>query len=104
MDADAAMLDSRRNILLACALSALAGYVDGLGFLHLGGMFVSFMSGNTTRMGVDLARGQFDAAAQARGLIALFGVGAACAALIERRRSAYSQCWILLIEGTLLSG
>src|SRR5690349_8597297 len=28
------MLDSRANILLACALSALAGYVDGIGFLH----------------------------------------------------------------------
>jgi hypothetical protein len=42
------MLDSRRNIALACALSALAGYVDGIGFLHLGGLFVSFMSGNST--------------------------------------------------------
>ena len=52
------MLDSRANILLACALSALAGYVDGIGFLHLGGLFVSFMSGNSTRMGVSLADGQ----------------------------------------------
>ena len=51
------MLDSRRNIALACALSALAGYVDGIGFLHLGGLFVSFMSGNSTRMGVSLAQG-----------------------------------------------
>ena len=46
-----------RNIPLACALSALAGYVDGIGFLHLGGLFVSFMSGNSTRMGVSLAEG-----------------------------------------------
>ena len=53
------MLDSRRNISLACALSALAGYVDGIGFLHLGGLFVSFMSGNSTRMGVSLAEGQW---------------------------------------------
>ena len=35
------MLESRRNIALACVLSALAGYVDGIGFLHLGGLFVS---------------------------------------------------------------
>jgi hypothetical protein len=42
--AAAFMNDSRRNILLACALSALAGYVDAIGFLHLGGLFVSFMS------------------------------------------------------------
>jgi len=26
------MLDTSRNISLACALSALAGYVDGIGF------------------------------------------------------------------------
>jgi uncharacterized membrane protein YoaK (UPF0700 family) len=51
------VLDSRRNIALACALSALAGYVDGIGFPHLGGLFVSFMSGNSTRMGVSLAEG-----------------------------------------------
>jgi uncharacterized membrane protein YoaK (UPF0700 family) len=98
------MLDSRRNILLACALSALAGYVDGLGFLYLGGMFVSFMSGNSTRMGVSLARGQFDAAAEALGLIALFVVGAACGSLIVRSRSAYRQCRLLFIEGALLAG
>src|SRR5689334_8967098 len=56
------MLDSRQNILLACALSALAGYVDGIGLLHLGGLFVSFMSGNSTRMAVSLADGQWPAA------------------------------------------
>jgi uncharacterized membrane protein YoaK (UPF0700 family) len=98
------MLDSRRNILLACALSALAGYVDGLGFLYLGGMFVSFMSGNSTRMGVSLAEGHFGAAAEALGLIALFVVGAACGSLIVRSRSAFCQCWILLIEAVLLGG
>ena len=62
------MLDSRRNIALACALSALAGYVDGIGFLHLGGLFVSFMSGNSTRMGVSLTDGHWHDAAQALGL------------------------------------
>jgi uncharacterized membrane protein YoaK (UPF0700 family) len=38
----------------AIALSALAGYVDSLGFILLGGYFVSFMSGNSTQLGVDL--------------------------------------------------
>jgi len=36
-------------------LAGLAGYVDSLGFLHLGGVFVSFMSGNTTQLGTALA-------------------------------------------------
>lgn len=39
-------------------LSALAGYVDAVGYLLLGGLFVAFMSGNTTRFGVDLVRGE----------------------------------------------
>jgi uncharacterized membrane protein YoaK (UPF0700 family) len=28
------MLDSRRNVILACALSALAGHADAIGFLR----------------------------------------------------------------------
>jgi uncharacterized membrane protein YoaK (UPF0700 family) len=59
------ILKSRRNLALACALSAMAGYVDGIGFLHLGGLFVSFMSGNSTRLGVSLAEGNWSNAAAA---------------------------------------
>ncbi len=84
------MLDSRRNVALACALSALAGYVDGIGFLHLGGLFVSFMSGNSTRMGVSLAQGQWWNALEALGLIALFVTGAAAGSLIVLGRGVQS--------------
>jgi uncharacterized membrane protein YoaK (UPF0700 family) len=97
------MLDSSRNIALACALSSLAGYADGIGYLHLGGLFVSFMSGNSTRMAVSLANGQFGAAAEALGLIVLFVAGAACGSLIVLGRSRYSQCWLLLTEAALLA-
>jgi uncharacterized membrane protein YoaK (UPF0700 family) len=96
------MLDSRRNVALACALSALAGYVDGIGFLHLGGLFVSFMSGNSTRMGVSLAEGNWLAAAQALGLIALFVAGAAGGSLIVLGRGVHRQPWVLLAEALLL--
>jgi uncharacterized membrane protein YoaK (UPF0700 family) len=97
------MLDSRRNVALACALSALAGYVDGIGFLHLGGLFVSFMSGNSTRMGVSLAEGQWLSAAEALGLIALFVIGAAAGSLIVLGRGANRQPWVLLAEAMLLA-
>src|SRR5712671_1334841 len=97
------MLNSPRNVGLACALSALAGYVDGIGFLQLGGLFVSFMSGNSTRMGVSLADGNWPGAAQALGLIALFVVGAAAGSLIVLGRGTNRQPWVLLAEALLLA-
>ena len=97
------MLDTSRNISLASALSALAGYVDGIGFLHLGGLFVSFMSGNSTRMGVSLAEGQWLSAAEAFGLIALFVIGAAAGSLIVLGRGTNRQPWLLLAEASLLA-
>ena len=97
------MLDSRRNVALACALSALAGYVDAIGFLHLGGLFVAFMSGNSTRLGVSLSEGQWSSAAASLGLIALFVIGAAAGSLIVLGRGVNRQPWILLAEAVLLA-
>jgi uncharacterized membrane protein YoaK (UPF0700 family) len=97
------VLESRRNLALACALSALAGYVDAIGFLHLGGLFVSFMSGNSTRLGVHLAQGHWSNAAEAIGLIALFVTGAGAGSLIVFTRSFYGQGWVLLAETSLLA-
>jgi uncharacterized membrane protein YoaK (UPF0700 family) len=96
------MLNSRGNIALACALSTVAGYVDGIGFIHLGGLFVSFMSGTSTRMGVSVAGGDWYDAAEALGLIALFVAGATLGGLIARGRSRYRQAWIVLAEAVLL--
>jgi uncharacterized membrane protein YoaK (UPF0700 family) len=98
-----AMLDSRYNIALACALSALAGYVDAIGFIHLGGLFVAFMSGNSTRMGVSLAQGQWLGAVEAFAVIVLFVVGAAAGSLIVLGRGTHRQPWLLLAEALLLA-
>ena len=67
--------------LVAAALAALAGYVDAVGFLRIGGFFVSFMSGNSTRLSLGLV----DAPAQAvlaGGLIATFLAGVIAGFLI----------------------
>lgn len=65
--------------LFAAGLSALAGFVDAIGFLKLGGFFVSFMSGNSTRLAVTLAQGRLPIAA---GLIAAFVLGVVAGALV----------------------
>ncbi|HEX7923019.1 MAG TPA: YoaK family protein [Bradyrhizobium sp.] len=96
------MLESRRNLALACALSALAGYVDGIGYLHLGGLFVSFMSGNSTRLGVTLAEGHWQHALEALELIVLFVAGAAAGSLVVLSRIPHRQPLILLVEALLL--
>src|ERR1700733_2077883 len=97
------ILKSRRNLALACALSAMAGYVDGIGFLHLGGLFVSFLSGNSTRLGVSLAQANWSSATEAIGLVLLFVMGAACGSLIVLGRGANRQPWVLLVEAMLLA-
>jgi uncharacterized membrane protein YoaK (UPF0700 family) len=70
--------------LVAVLLCALAGYIDAVGFIALGGFFVSFMSGNSTRLGVGLAR-DWGAAAEAAGLILTFVAGVVIGALVWQR-------------------
>ena len=40
------------QLAIGLVLTALAGYVDALGFIRLGGLYTSFMSGNTTQLAV----------------------------------------------------
>ncbi len=40
------------DLLLAAALIAVAGFVDAIGFLTLGHLFVSFASGNSTQFAI----------------------------------------------------
>lgn len=69
---------------LAVAFATLAGFVDAVGFVAAGGYFVSFMSGNTTRLGVDLASNLASALVPI-GLIASFVAGVFLGALGAER-------------------
>ena len=72
----------RREVALAACFSALAGYVDALGFITLGGFFVSFMTGNTTRLGIELAGGNLGGIALAGSIIVLFVCGVVFGSLV----------------------
>lgn len=79
----AASLSTRQQIL-AVGLTANAGFVDGLFFIHLGGYFVSFMSGNSTRAAAALAQGDVGGWLAAFLLIVSFVVGVMCSSFAVR--------------------
>src|SRR3984957_19833963 len=91
---------SRRIKLLAAGLAALAGFVDATGFLKLGGFFVSFMSGNTTRLAVGLAEGAASTAI-AGGLIVTFVFGVVMGTLsghfVGKRNAAATLALVSLL-------
>lgn len=87
--------------VLAAALAALAGFVDATGFLELGGYFVSFMSGNTTRAAVGLSTLSPTALAAA-GLIAAFVIGVVIGSLIGHAAGARRRPWVLAAVALLL--
>lgn len=92
----------RRTVLLAFCLSALAGYVDSLGFLTLKGFFVSFMSGNSTRLAVGIASGAWPTAEIAAGLIGLFVSGVVAGGIVShlaRERRPPVLCVVALLLG-----
>ena len=92
----------KRVQALAVGLSALAGYVDAIGFIELGGFFVSFMSGNSTRLGVGLIERWHDAAV-AGGLIAMFVLGVVAGSLTGRMAGPRRRPIVLLIVAVFLA-
>ena len=51
---DGDVSEAARGLVLAAILAALAGMVDVIGYLHLKGLFISFMSGNSTQLAAAL--------------------------------------------------
>ena len=89
---------------LALGLAGLAGLVDATGFVVAGGYFTSFMSGNTTRMGVELAL-RPALALMPLGLIGCFLAGVIIGALVGRRMAGQHKRVLLgLITGMLGAG
>lgn len=98
-----------RTRLFAAGLAALAGYLDAVGFIGSGGFFVSFMSGNSTRLAVGIAD-RSEAALLAGGLIGSFLLGAVVAGLVKRlplrrkERSVLALVALSLTAAALLVG
>ncbi len=90
-----------RNI--AIGLAGLAGFIDALGFLSLGGFFVSFMSGNSTRFGVEAGdHASWQPALLAFAIIALFVLGVMLGQTVRRLRSRLPSTAVLVLVSAML--
>ena len=91
----------RNRRRFAMALAALAGCVDAIGFLSADGYFVSFMSGNTTRLGVALGSAPRHALVPAL-LIGGFVVGVTVGSLIAGAAGRWRKPAITALVAVLL--
>ena len=96
------VLRSLVGIVLTCSLSSIAGMADAVGFSQAG-EFVSFMSGNTTRMGIALSNGDFGRAQRLLMVIVLFVIGNALGAIVARLGGRRHGTMLLLYVGILLA-
>lgn len=94
---------AKRFWILGAATSGLAGYVDAIGFLKLGGLFVSFMSGNSTRLAVGLAT-EAAVAGIAAGLIAAFVGGVVVGTIVSAMAGPWRKPAAMIGVAILLAG
>ncbi len=87
---------------LATGLAALAGFVDATGFIATGGFFLSFMSGNSTRLGVGMMTSGSNAA-MAATLILLFVLGVMTGSLTGRAAARWHRPAVLLLLASALA-
>jgi uncharacterized membrane protein YoaK (UPF0700 family) len=62
-------------MLWAALLAGIAGYVDAICFLRLGGAFAANMTGNLVEVGLAAAQGQWGEAAWCVSLLLAFFLG-----------------------------
>lgn len=90
-----------RSLALGMLLTATAGFVDAIGFIELGGYFVSFMSGNTTQGGAALVAGDGSVVWLTLSLVALFFIGSVLGTLLAITNSRWGPA---LVSGVVAAG
>ncbi len=94
--------ETRAIGIFAALLSAMAGFIDAVGWLTSGGLFVSFMSGNVTKVGLGLA-GLLDGAALGAALLAAFVGGVVIGSLAGRAAGSAQRSVVLWLVTSLVT-
>ena len=90
----------RIGLCLVASLSVLAGMTDAIGFMATGD-FVSFMSGNTTRLAVAISDGDWHLILRLLGLVLMFVIGNALGVIVSRMGRRRTLPLMLSIAGLL---
>ena len=90
----------RVGLMLVAGLSVLAGMTDAIGFMASGD-FVSFMSGNTTRLAVAISAGDLGLTARLSLLVVTFILGNALGVVVSRLGKRRAPPLLLCIAALL---
>ena len=91
------------RIPFAIVLAFLAGATDSIGFLEFSQLFMSFMSGNTTRFGVAVANADWENTLRVVTVLLVFCFGAFLGTLIAAWVGRWRLSVLLTIEAALLA-
>ncbi len=91
------------EFVLALLLAALAGWVDAAGLATSGDLFISFMSGNTTDLGVAVTHRDWVKAGTIVAILALFVLGVVVGELLEPLAGRRGMSFVLGIEACFLA-
>jgi len=94
---------SRERLEVSAILIAIAGYVDANGFILLGHLFVSFMSGNSTQFAVRAVQGDWREAVLAGTIVGLFLGGVIAGRLLASTLKQFGRPVVLIIEAAVLA-
>jgi uncharacterized membrane protein YoaK (UPF0700 family) len=90
--------------LLGVLLTAVAGFVDAIAYLGLGGLFASFMSGASVSLGLGLKSGHWQFAVQGVFMIASFLAGVTLGTILSGITGPWALPAVLFVEAIFLAG
>jgi uncharacterized membrane protein YoaK (UPF0700 family) len=85
------------------SLTAVAGFVDAVGYIELGGFFASFMSGASISLGVGVGESRWAAVQHAGILVTAFVAAATAASMISGLMRRWALPTVLLLDGGCIS-
>jgi uncharacterized membrane protein YoaK (UPF0700 family) len=102
--ASEAMIPRWLRLGTGVVLTAVAGFVDAVGFIELGGFFASFMSGASISLGVGASGSEWTVVYHAARLVAVFVTAATVSTVISGIMRPWGIPTAIVLEAVCLSG